>query len=86
MKNKILNILIFVLIIFCFAYIVASYENELKIKDDTLKLVNEARIRAENKPCCIKLQEQQIDKIITNGGMDSYYEQQGDIIYCGENK
>ena len=56
--------------------------NEIKEIKEDLQNVNEARIRAENKPCCQLIQERYIDRRLDEDGIHFIYEEHPQIMEC----
>lgn len=54
-------------------------------KEELIKTINEARIKAENKQCCQVIQERYIDKQLDKSGLNFIYLEQPSIISCSDN-
>ena len=81
-KEKLILVIIVFLLIIINVINVYQCENNLAKKDNVINLVNEARIRAENKECCQLIQERYNDKRISEDGLMFIYEEHPQIIEC----
>ena len=81
-KAMILLILFLSLLIVSSVLTLIMASNDINELKEDLHNVNEARIRAENKPCCKVIQERYIDKRLDESGIHFIYEEHPQIMEC----
>jgi len=86
-ENKLDEYLFFVvllssLMIIALLVINTHQHNHVKELKNDLINVNEARIKAENKPCCQVIQERYIDRRLSEDGLSFIYEEHPQLIEC----
>ncbi len=68
--------------IFLFGLVFHLQQIEINDLQEDLINTNEARIRAEEKPCCKIIQERYIDRRLSEDGLTFIYEEHPQIMEC----